>query len=83
MAVAKKVDCLLLERQYTSLGNKLAIRRKRSASAVITQGAVITPLPTLCQVGQLRIFSRCARVGGFGSSSAYRGALQKSLPALP
>jgi hypothetical protein len=47
VAVAEKVDCLLLERQYTSLGNKLAIRSKRSASAVITQGAVITPLPTL------------------------------------
>ena len=43
--VAEKVDCLLMERQYTSLGNKLAVRRKRSASAVITQGAVNTPLP--------------------------------------
>ena len=35
MAVAEKVDCLLLERQYISLGNKLVIRRKRSASVVI------------------------------------------------
>jgi hypothetical protein len=42
--VAKKVDA---ERQYTSLGNKLAIKGKRSASAVITQEAVKTPLPTL------------------------------------
>ena len=32
----KKVDCLLLKRQYTSLGNKLAIRSKRSTSAIIT-----------------------------------------------
>jgi hypothetical protein len=42
----RKVDCSLLKRQYTSLGNKLAIGRKRYASAVITQGAVKTPLPT-------------------------------------
>jgi len=45
--VAEKVDCLLLERQYTSLGNKLAVRRKRSTSADITRGAVKTPSPTL------------------------------------
>jgi hypothetical protein len=43
----KKVDCLLLKRQYTSLGNELAIKSKRSTSAVITQGAVKTPLTTL------------------------------------
>jgi len=39
-----------LKRQYTSLGNKLAIKRKRSASAVITQGAVKTLLPTLFDI---------------------------------
>jgi len=32
----KKVDCLLLKRQYTSLGSELAIKGKRSTSAVIT-----------------------------------------------
>ena len=45
--VAEKVNCLLLKRQYTSLGNKLAMRIKRSASVVKTQGAVKTLLPTL------------------------------------
>ena len=51
MEVAEKVDCLLQERQYTSLGNKLAIRRKRSASVLITPGAVETALPTLVILG--------------------------------
>ena len=32
----RKVNCLLLKQQYTSLGNKLGIRRKQSASALIT-----------------------------------------------
>ena len=45
--VAKKVNVGPSERQYTSLGNKLARKSKRSASSVKTQGPVKTPLPTL------------------------------------
>ena len=34
--VTKKVNCLLLKRQYIFLGNKQAIRKKKSASVIIT-----------------------------------------------